>query len=78
MAKCESCGNTYDRSFTVMMGADRYVFDCFECAISKLAPTCTRCGIRIIGHGVEAYGAIYCCAHCARGEGIDHARDRVS
>jgi hypothetical protein len=78
MAKCATCGNDYDRAFTVLMGADRYTFDSFECAISKLAPVCTRCGIRIIGHGVQAYGNIYCGAHCARGEGVDHVRDRVS
>jgi hypothetical protein len=78
MAKCETCGNDYDRTFTVLMGTDRHTFDCFECAISRLAPTCTRCGIRIIGHGVQAYGAIYCGAHCARGEGVDRVKDRVS
>ena len=47
-------------------------------AIAALAPKCARCGVAIIGHGVQAYGAIYCCAHCARGEGVDRVRDRVS
>ena len=46
--------------------------------IGALAPKCARCGVTIIGHGVQAYGAIYCCAHCARGEGVDRVRDRVS
>jgi len=36
------------------------------CAIQALAPTCAHCGCRVIGHGVEAEGAIYCCSHCAR------------
>ena len=78
MAKCETCGNDYDRTFTVLIGADRYIFDSFECAIAKLAPMCTRCGIRIIGLGVQAYGGIYCGPHCARGEGVDRVKDRVS
>jgi ornithine cyclodeaminase/alanine dehydrogenase-like protein (mu-crystallin family) len=43
-----------------------------------MAPKCARCDVSIIGHGVQAYGAIYCCAHCARGEGVDRVRDRVS
>jgi hypothetical protein len=78
-ARCERCGNEYDRSFTVLLAdGDRHVFDCFECAIGTLAPKCARCGVAIIGHGVQAYGAIYCCAHCARGEGVDRVRDRVS
>jgi hypothetical protein len=78
MARCERCGNDYDQSFTVVMGADRHVFDSFECAINTLAPKCSRCGILVVGHGVQAYGAIYCCAHCARGEGVDRVTDRVS
>jgi hypothetical protein len=79
MAKCDTCGNDYDRSFTVIMvGGERYTFDCFECAISKVAPTCMACGIKVIGHGVQAYGRIYCCAHCAREESVDRLKDRVS
>ena len=78
MARCETCGNEYDKCFEVRMGGTSHVFDCFECAIGTLAPKCARCGVTIIGHGVQAYGAIYCCAHCARGEGVDRVRDRVS
>ena len=40
-------------------------FDSFECAIHAMAPTCAHCGCKIVGHGVEAGGAVYCCAHCA-------------
>jgi hypothetical protein len=25
-----------------------------------------HCGCRVIGHGVEGEGAIFCCSHCAR------------
>ncbi|MGI0024504.1 MAG: hypothetical protein ACREA4_05085, partial [Nitrososphaera sp.] len=45
---CEVCGNTYDKSFEVRMGGETHVFDCFECAIHALAPTCAHCACRII------------------------------
>jgi hypothetical protein len=41
-----------------------------------LAPVCPHCGCRVIGHGVEHEGSIYCCAHCARREGVTGLRDR--
>jgi hypothetical protein len=31
----------------------------------------------VIGHGVEANGRIFCCAHCASHEGVQEVRDRV-
>ncbi len=78
MAQCEVCGNEYDSAFEVAMAdGARHVFDSFECAIHALAPTCEHCGCKIIGHGIEANGTFYCCAHCARHEGatqiVDHA-----
>jgi hypothetical protein len=54
-----------------------FVFDSFECAIQLLAPTCAHCGIRVIGHGVEADGIVFCCAHCARSVGSPGVIDRV-
>ena len=69
MAKCDVCGNDYPRSFQVSAEGKTYTFDSFECAIHKLAPQCSHCGCRIIGHGSEANGKMYCCAHCARHEG---------
>jgi hypothetical protein len=41
MPRCEVCGNTYDKTFTIAdaEGAE-HVFDSFECAIHALAPTC--------------------------------------
>jgi hypothetical protein len=38
MAKCEVCGNEYDKSFTVTLGGRSHTFDSFECAIHALAP----------------------------------------
>lgn len=69
MLTCEKCGNQYDKTFTVLMNGESHVFDCFECAISKLAPHCSHCNTMIIGHGVEAEGDFFCCAHCAKAQG---------
>jgi Rieske Fe-S protein len=77
MAVCEVCGNEYDKAFEVSSGGETHTFDSFECAIHALAPTCAHCGCRVIGHGIEASGKIFCCAHCAAQEGFTEARDRV-
>jgi hypothetical protein len=77
MARCEVCGNDYDKAFEVTLAGETHVFDSFECAIHALAPTCGHCGCRIIGHGVEANGRIFCCAHCAGHAGVGGLTDRV-
>ena len=76
MARCDSCGNDYDKSFQVMMSGRTMTFDSFECAIHKLAPTCEHCGMRIIGHGLEATGRMFCCDHCAEASGVRGLKDR--
>lgn len=77
MARCEVCGNIYDKTFEVDMNGESHTFDSFECAIHALAPACEHCGTRVIGHGVEANGDIYCSAHCASREGVEALQDRV-
>ena len=77
MPKCEVCGNDYDKSFTVTMQGKAHVFDSFECAIHRLAPKCSHCGCKIIGHGIEADGTFYCCAHCARESGVNAVADHA-
>jgi nitrite reductase/ring-hydroxylating ferredoxin subunit len=78
MKECEVCGNAYDKALaiTVAGGSEQY-FDSLECAIHALAPACAHCGCRIIGHGIEDSGTIFCCAHCAKEEGATGARDRL-
>ena len=76
-AKCATCGNLYDKAFEVRMNGATHVFDCFECAIQALAPTCDNCGVRIIGHGIETNTAYYCCAHCAEKQGFPQAKDNI-
>lgn len=77
MARCDVCGNEYDKSFEIRSRAGTYTFDSFECAIHKLAPKCVHCGCRIIGHGVEAGDEMYCCANCAHESGVQLVADRA-
>ena len=77
MAKCEVCHNEYDKTFELIMDGISHTFDCFECAIHELAPHCSHCGCRIIGHGVEKEGTYYCCANCSKQEGVSGLADRA-
>ncbi len=77
MPQCEKCGNQYDKAFEVVMSGKSHVFDSFECAVNALAPVCAECGNRIMGHGVEAKGIMYCSAHCAKQKGIKGLEDRI-
>lgn len=77
MGTCQVCGNEYDKTFTVQQGDRSGEFDSFECAIHAMAPQCEHCGCRIIGHGVEGGGAMYCCAACAEKSGVTGVADRV-
>ena len=78
MARCSMCGNEYDKAFTVTTAdGTQKVFDSFECAIHAVAPTCAHCGCKVIGHGAEQDGNIYCCAHCAHASGVQGISDRA-
>lgn len=76
MAVCEVCSNDYAMSFEVHAPGAVHVFDSLECATQRMAPVCQNCGCRVLGHGVEAVGRFFCCAHCARVQGhaalVDH------
>jgi hypothetical protein len=78
MAICAQCGNDYDKAFQLSIGGETLTFDSFECAIQKVAPRCAHCGCPIIGHGLEARGAMFCCDHCAEAKGVTTLRDRVA
>jgi hypothetical protein len=69
MNRCEVCGNDYYLAFQIVTAGVTHTFDCFECAIHKLAPVCDHCGCKILGHGIEAQGTFFCCAHCAHAKG---------
>jgi Rieske Fe-S protein len=78
MATCEVCGNDYDKAMEITVAGAAHTFDSFECAIHAIAPRCEHCGCTVIGHGVEAQGRFYCCAHCAREEGEKGLADRTA
>lgn len=77
MATCDTCGNDYDKTFTVSRDDRSWTFDSIECAASELAPVCAHCRCRILGHGVEAGDQIFCCAHCASRAGHASLVDRA-
>ena len=77
MAVCETCGNDYEMAFEITAQGRTRTFDSFECAIHTMAPRCEHCGVTIIGHGHQADGRFFCCAHCASAavgaSTVDHA-----
>ncbi len=79
MGKCEVCGNDYKTMLEVKVNKDgtTHFFDSFECAIQALAPKCSHCGVRVLGHGVEVANDLFCGAHCARQRGYTHIVDHV-
>jgi hypothetical protein len=46
MARCEVCGNDYDKAFEIAAAGARHTFDSFECAIHTLAPVCEHSTFR--------------------------------
>jgi hypothetical protein len=76
MNRCELCGNEYDQTIEIVREGKAHIFDSFECAIQVMAPACPHCGCKIVGHGVQSDGTIYCCAHCAREMGEKALKDR--
>jgi hypothetical protein len=77
MATCEVCGNDYDKPLEITFQGQSHTFDSFECAIHRLAPRCEHCDCTIIGHGHEADGRMFCCAHCASEAGVEGVSDRA-
>lgn len=77
MGKCEKCGNEYEGAFKVSIRGNEHTFDSFECAINALAPQCSHCQTRIIGHGLESAGKFFCCAHCAKSSGVQGLKDHL-
>jgi len=61
----------------VVPGGKTYTFDSFECAIHMLAPACAHCGVRIVGHGLEKDGRMFCRDNCAEPKGVVELRDRA-
>lgn len=66
MARCDCCGNEYDKAFQLTQNGETHTFDSFQCAIHQMAPVCPSCGCKVIGHGVDQGDKTYCCDHCAK------------
>ncbi|MBZ0271895.1 hypothetical protein K8I61_07640 [bacterium] len=77
MARCDTCGNEYGGGFQVKWNGESFHFDSFECAIHRLAPICEACGVRIVGHGVQAGDRLFCCSNCAREVGVKGLADHI-
>jgi len=75
--QCEVCGNDYDKPLEIVSNGISHYYDSFECAIHALAPVCEHCKCKIVGHGIEAGGNFFCCAHCAHHEGVMAVQDRA-
>jgi len=77
MATCETCGNSYDKSFRITMAGAARTVDSFARALMSLEPACSHCGRKIPGAGVEAGGVMYCCVYCARKSDVKELRDHA-
>jgi hypothetical protein len=77
MNKCEVCNGVYN-NFQVISGEKYHEFDCFECAIIALAPTCFRCGNKIAGHVHTNQGKVFCDSLCAWNSNFVPLTDRQS
>ena len=81
---CEVCGNDQGQCFEVLLGGEKHVFDCFECAMRAFAQYCDACGNQIVGHGIMIGNSIYCssqCAHDAMGRDYErrvHLREQAN
>ena len=60
MPTCETCENEYDKAFQILKDGKTHTFDSFECVITALAPRCAACDVRIMGHGLEKGGMLFC------------------
>jgi len=77
MAKCDVCGNDYDKAFTLTAAGRTHTFDSFECASTRWRRPAPTAAARVVGHGVEQCGRIFCCAHCAKKAGASGLKDRA-
>ena len=78
MTACMVCDNDNSKfMMQISLDGKTYTFDCFECAIYKLAPFCNHCGCTIIGHSITCHGQIFCCTYCAKQAGLINDKEQV-
>ena len=69
MAKCDVCGNDYDKAFQVTRAGRTMNFDSFECAIHAMAPRCAHCDCAIVGEVHDPGGLPGCPERASGGSG---------
>ncbi|MFE7704663.1 hypothetical protein ACFU6I_02410 [Streptomyces sp. NPDC057486] len=66
----------YDMAFEVAAEGAVHVFDSPECTARRLSPVCTNRRSHPPGHGLQAEGQFFRCAHCAHrqrfAQPVDH------
>lgn len=75
MEHCVVCGNGDEHPLVIVHDGERLAFDCFGCAIERLAPRCERCGSLVLGRGVRLGRRCFCSAHCADVAGFARFHD---
>jgi len=65
--------NDYDKVFTVTVGGRKHTFERYPRA---RAGVCAL-WLQVMGHGVEHDGTVFCCASCAKHEGLAGLKDRA-
>ena len=61
---CTICDDQYGRSCRIPADDELHFMDSFECAFYTVAPRCRCCDRRIVDHGIETWGNIFCCTPC--------------
>ena len=67
MARCDVCGNEYDRTMAIEAWGRRHTFDCFECAIHYWPRYVITAGVGSSATGWRARTVGYSAARTARG-----------
>lgn len=77
MARCEVCGNDYDKAFVVTLEGSEHTFDSFGAPSTPWPPSATTAAAGWLGMGSKVTAKSICCAHCAQESGITAIRDRA-
>ena len=75
MCQCHVCGLESESALKINYNGGNFQFDCFECAIYELAPSCAHCGLIVLSHGVRVNQQLYCSGSCARFQGQGGQQD---
>lgn len=64
---CDHCGCECIFELEVRLAGQVFHFDCFDCAIDRLAPVCQRCGRKFTEPALQGdAGELYCSLACRK------------